>query len=92
MGLRQVNAQFRIAHGGLIQRSRAELLVSGNTDRADFIVTQQFLFPAQCIAQELHRALVEWRKMELSLHAQNAVQVFFRLDELLQVIRKNLLG
>jgi hypothetical protein len=81
----QENHQLRITNRCLLQRGGVELLVSGHVDRSEFSVGQQAFPSAEGVAQELHRALVIWRQMQLAFDGKNNVEVFLRLHEVPKV-------
>lgn len=87
--LRQVDSQRWIAHRRLVERRRVELLVARNWYLSDLRIAEKLFYAAECVSEELHRAFIERREMELALDAKYGIEILLRLDVLAQVVSQD---
>ena len=67
--VRQVLLAETVAHRPSGQRGHIELFEPRHVDHVDLAVAHRLLAPSQYVPQELERAVVEWRKVELALNS-----------------------
>ena len=89
-GVRQVSAKNAVTESHLFELLWVELLVTRNGDWAKLLVGDQLLLAAECVAHELHCAVVERRQVQLTLNREDDVQVLLWFDEVTEVRRNHL--
>ena len=67
--VRQVLLAETVAHRPSGQRGHIELFEPRHVHHVDLAVAHRLLTPSQYVPQELERAVVEWRKVELALNS-----------------------
>ena len=80
-GVGEVDTQLVVLQSQGLEVQGVELLVAWDVDWAEVPVCEELLPPAECVTQELHRAVVVGRKVQLALDRQDDVEVLLRLDE-----------
>jgi hypothetical protein len=81
----EVQSQLLVLQRQILEVSGVELLVAGDVDGAQIAVGDELLATGECIAHELHRAVVVGRQVQLALDGEDDVQVLLRLHEVAQV-------
>ncbi len=77
----EVQSQLLVLQRQILEVGGVELLVAGDVDGAQVAVGDELLATGECIAHELHRAVVVRRQVQLALDGEDDVQVLLRLHE-----------